>query len=334
MIIRRFFIRDMQAGNHLEIFLISAVSAILVIRGFLHLTGYPQISDDDLHIAHMLWGGLLMLVSILVLQMFVSKSAQSFSVIVGGIGFGAFIDEVGKFVTNDNDYFFEPSISIMYVIFILIFLTVRVVQVSKRYSPEEYLMNAIREMEEIVLHDLDQNEKGRIMGYLDKSDQKNPLVSELRSVLLAIDLVQTPSPGLFRRVRSYIWLRYRRLTSSKWFHRFIIAFFVIQLAASSVYITVISSKVETLGFVDWARFVSELVSGCFVLAGVVLIRKSRIIALQMFRRSIMISIFFTQVFVFYEAQFGALIGLVMDLLILAALQFMIEGEEIIANKQE
>ena len=51
------FIRNLEAGNYLENFLVSAVSAILVIRLFLKLTGYPQISNSTLHIAHLLWGG-------------------------------------------------------------------------------------------------------------------------------------------------------------------------------------------------------------------------------------------------------------------------------------
>ena len=47
----------------------------------------------------------------------------------------------------------------------------------------------------------------------------------------------------------------------------------------------------------------------------------------MFERSILISIFLTEVFIFYQEQFAALTGLAANILILIALKFMIEREE-------
>ena len=48
----------------------------------------------------------------------------------------------------------------------------------------------------------------------------------------------------------------------------------------------------------------------------------------MFRRAILVSIFFTQVLSFYEQQFLALLGLILDILILIALRYMITHEDI------
>ncbi|HKQ31820.1 MAG TPA: hypothetical protein VJV40_01355, partial [Thermodesulfobacteriota bacterium] len=113
------FVRNLDAFSYAELFIVCAVTAILGIRLFLHITGYPQIGNSTLHIAHLLWGGLLMLVSIVMLIAFIGRRSELWAVVLGGAGFGMFIDEVGKFVTRDNNYFFEPSVAIMYMVFVL-----------------------------------------------------------------------------------------------------------------------------------------------------------------------------------------------------------------------
>ena len=202
---RRFFIRNIEAASHLEFFLVSAVATILVIRGFLVLTGYPQLGDDDLHIAHMLWGGLFMLISIIMMFTFLSKRAEDIAVVIGGIGFGTFIDEIGKFITQDNDYFYEPSVAIIYVVFILIILTVRFILTRQYYSDIEYLMNAVHGLEEVVLNNLDITAKKRILKYLKRSNPEDPLVIRLSEIIRQADTVPPSNPGLFTRSRNFLY---------------------------------------------------------------------------------------------------------------------------------
>lgn len=130
----RLFIRNFDAGSHLETLLITAVATVLIIRAFLELIGYPKLGGEKLHIAHVLWDGLFMLVSILMLSIFLGKWRERLAVVFGGVGFGYFFDEVGKFLTYNNEYFFKPSVAVMYVVFILI--SIFLIQVFIFYREE------------------------------------------------------------------------------------------------------------------------------------------------------------------------------------------------------
>ena len=72
------------------------------------LPASPRLGGGELHIAHMLWGGALMLVALVVLLAYLDRTVQHVAAVIAGLGFGTFVDEIGKFLTADNDYFFRP----------------------------------------------------------------------------------------------------------------------------------------------------------------------------------------------------------------------------------
>jgi hypothetical protein len=343
MAARRQIIRDFHAGQYLDVFLVSGITAVLVIRLFLHITGYPQIGGERLHIAHMLWGGLLMLVSIVLLLSFLGRRIHQLAALIGGVGFGAFIDEVGKFVTQDNDYFYQPAVALIYVTFILTYLAVRSLHRDRHARPEEYLANALQELENVAVNDLDQDERDRALRYLNRSDASEPLVAELTALLHRMPLVPTRNPHPLVRLTRAATALYRRLVAKPEFSTALITFFVAQLLLKIVHLMAlivqdegrsvfgsdpapIEQLVERLTFVDWAQLASSLLSAVFVALGIVALRESRFRALRMFQRSILASIFLTQVFMFYRDQWSALTVLGFNLLLLATLNFMIEHE--------
>ncbi len=344
----RFLIRRVDAGEFLETFLVAAVVAVLAIRLFLELTNYPQIGGDGLHIAHMLWGGVLMLASIVMLLCLMGRAAERVAAILGGFGFGTFIDEVGKFITSDNDYFFRPAVSIIYIVFILIFLLARAVQSRlAAYTPQENLINALRAMEDAAMRDLSVDERRRALALLSKSDATHPLVKDLQNFLEHAATLPDSLPGWYARLKNLAQKLYEMLAGSRWFPPLVILFFIGQLALKLVYAFVlvffvglgwdeiltvrvvgsVARQMSNLSFVDAVEIACSLLSGLFVLAGVLLMRRSRLRALRMFERSVLVTIFLQQVFAFYVEQFSALLGLLLNIGIYIALRLVIEQEE-------
>ncbi len=340
---RRPLVRDFHAGEYLDLFLVSAVSAILAIRFYLELAGYPQVGGATLHVAHMLWGGLLMLAAIVLLLSYMGKAVARFGALLGGLGFGTFIDEVGKFVTRDHDYFYRPAVALIYVTFVGTYLVIRSIHARRKPGPEEYLVNALHEMEDIAFGDLDSRERERALRYLDRSDPADPLVAGLREAVHQAELVPTPSPHPLVRLRAGAVRQYRRLAAHPRFHRALVVFFVLQLVFKVADAVLLWAGVrwqatvplafplthpagQGLSLAVWGELASSLLSGCLIAAGLVLLRDSRLRALRLFRGSVLVAVFLTQVFMFYRHQWTALLFLAFYLLVLAALNFVIDHE--------
>ena len=183
--------RNIRSGDQLELLLVSAVSSLLAIRFYLHLTNYPQIGGSSFHIAHMLWGGLLMITAVLMALSFIGPRVQRIVAITAGIGFGAFIDELGKFITRDNNYFFEPTIGLIYAIFIVLYLLARFMGGNRAFTSKEYQLNALVQLDEAVLEDMDPAEKQRAIDLLNRADQHSPITRNL--ITLLSDVTTVPS---------------------------------------------------------------------------------------------------------------------------------------------
>lgn len=225
MHIRRPIERE-RAARYLFTMLLSFAAAVLLTRVFLELTGYPQIGGEKLHIAHVLWGGLIVAVGAALPLIYANRFIYGLSATLSGIGLGLFFDEVGKFLTQDNDYFFRPAASIIYILFLLglyAYLMVR------RGEPDAQtrLHHVLAAMQEVADADLDEREKAALEDSLTHilADESAPHLHELARTLLNFvrykaDTVPVPSHPLaewWRRANGWLDARVLTRQSTRWF---------------------------------------------------------------------------------------------------------------------
>jgi Ca2+/Na+ antiporter len=329
---RRPLVRDLEADTFLESFLIAAVTSILGIRAFLQLTGYPQIGGNGVHVAHVLWGGLLMLIALSILLGYSNRPVKYVAAIVGGLGFGAFIDELGKFITSDNNYFFEPSVAFMYVLFILLYLTNRVLHRDRVVTREEAMTNALELMKEAVDRDFDSIEQQRAIDLLAPFVQSDRAAARLSAYIRSLETVPVPSLSLWRRTRNRLTGLYQSFVRQRWFPIAFVGFFAAQ---SIVTVTVVASRLlalrlddplTDLTFSDWGEIVGSSISALLILVGVLQLFRSRRETYEYCIRSMLVSIFVTRVFLFSSEQVSAVVGLGFDILILGALRTLLRLE--------
>jgi hypothetical protein len=334
-----FVVRDAEAGRNAERFFVAAVVTLLFIRAFLAATGYPQIGGRHLHIAHMLWGGLIMAAALLLLLVSIGRRTRPFAALLGGAGFGIFIDELGKFLTRDSDYFYRPAIALIYFVFVAIFLSLRALLARRALTHDECLANAITLMKDMAMEDLDPDEKAQAAALLDRCDPTDPRVAVARGFLDRLTTVPAPRPGVVERLRHRLVPRVERVLSSSRFPRVLAAILVAQSVGGLAWAlssarglpiaggSAASQIHLDIGFASWGEIISSLASTLLVVAGLFCIFRSRAAAYRLFRRSVRVTVFVTQFFVFYHAQLMGVVWLALNVFALGILDYLIAREE-------
>lgn len=323
---RSYFVRRVDATNQFEIFFVSAIATILLVRGILAATGWPQLGGGKIHFAHLLWGGLDMLIAIILFLALEGRLWNILGALAGGIGFGLFIDELGKFITSDNDYFFQPVIAIIYVIFVGLFFLFRWLGGIKHLSPQTALVNAFDYAKEAVLRDMDEGERAEALYLLSQADQADPVVVSLGEMLRALDALAKPKASPFAKVKSWLAGSYARLVSHRWFRRLVVGWFLFLSLVGLVGGLRVDLDPSNITFAEAGLTVSGFVSGVLVVIGIVRGRHSRLTAYRWFERAVLVSILVGEFFQFYANQLSAIVSLLVLLLTVITIRYMIGAE--------
>lgn len=323
---RSFFVRRVEATVQFEVFFVSAVATIILVRAILAATGWPQLGGGKIHFAHLLWGGLGMLIAIILFLALEGRLWTTLGALAAGIGFGLFIDELGKFITSDNDYFFRPVIAIIYVIFVGLFFLFRWLGSIKHLSPQTALVNAFDLAKEAVLRDMDEGERTDALVLLSRADQADPVVIALGDMLRSLEMPEKPNPSPLQTAKRWLSALYGRLVARRWFRLLVVGWFVVISLAGLLGGLGVYLDPANVTFVEAGLTITGLVVGVLVVIGIVRGRHSHLVAYTWFERAVLVSILVGEFFEFYENQLGALVGLLILLLTFITIRYMI-GEE-------
>lgn len=174
-----------RAGQNVIITLLSFAFSVSGTRLFLELTGYPQLGGGSLHIAHVLWGGLFLFVAALLPVIYVNEWVATLSALIAGLGVGLFIDEVGKFITSTNDYFYPSAAPIIYVFFLLTVLLASQVRLNRPKSSRAKMYEILERFSEVLDRDLSSYEREELVQSLSEiqKDDQNKDLGELSKAL-------------------------------------------------------------------------------------------------------------------------------------------------------
>mgnify|MGYP001041986584 CR=1 FL=1 len=179
-------VKRQYADDYLLITLLSFAASVAATRLFLDLTNYPQLGGGGLHIAHVLWGGLLLFIASILPLIFANRWVYPLGAVLAGAGVGLFIDEVGKFITANNDYFYPAAAPIIYAFFLLVVLVYTRVRRAPPPDPRLELYHALDALEEVLDHNLDSRERQDLQSRLETvaSQSTYPELAQLAQALL------------------------------------------------------------------------------------------------------------------------------------------------------
>lgn len=326
-------VKRQGASGLVLIVLVAAVASLLSLRAFLELTGYRQVGGGNWHIAHVLWGGFFMFVGTMITLTLHGERMRRVAAVVFGFGFGWFIDEMGKFLTRDNNYFFQPAIIFIYVFFVLIFLLYRYLEKLEPRDTKSLLYQVVDRLEEIVEGDFEKSEKEDILKKLTivgKEDRGEVgiFAKKLRSLVVEMKAKEDNGDGLAKRYwRELLGFGYHKVFKRKmvlYLLAGVAGMYIVEGMVSTVRLAMNFKTDDLFNIFYSGEFVltranvrmltlkvaADWITGLLFLGGLLTAwKKKKIKAITYFQKGLLVNIFLTSVFRFYFEQFSGVFGL-------------------------
>jgi hypothetical protein len=305
-------VRRDGAEEYLLTSLVAFAATVILTREFLQLTGFPQIGNSVLHIAHALWGGLLLFAAVLFPLAFANRWALQASALLSGLGIGLFIDEVGKFITQANDYFFPPALSLVYAFFLLMVLVYLQFRRPPKKDPRKAMYHALEGFQDLLDGDLDAEEV----------DQIKTMAKALNDSIQAREYPEA-EPGIWRRISERIVRLGRGLGRGT--HRVIITLILILwviIVAGFVAILILDVSSLDSQILQWRNplLIIQAVVGVLMVAALILwLMREETRGLQFATYGFLLSLVALQTLYFYLSQFSALSATLVQVVFLQVL---------------
>lgn len=309
-----------NASDLVLIVMIAALLTLLVTRFFLQLFGWPTISFGVWHIAHVLWGGLLMILGAIFLLTNYGEKNRQISAIVIGAGWGLFIDEIGKYLTKNNDYWFQPAIIFIYISFILLFLAYRHF-IKQKNKNNKNLYEIIDQLEVMAQKD-DVNQKEIILKIKKIIGEEKQNEEEKRWKELLVKTGYYSYSKIFRR--KFI-LTILGIFSGAWaIERMREIYQILSNPQRLAAIQNIYQNYDLLSKADVymiiLKIIFDAVVAIFFLVGLFKItRKKKNTGLKFFQWGLIVNIFLSSVFKLYFEQFSEVFMIGISILMLTAI---------------
>src|SRR3954453_28263 len=158
----------------------------------------------------------MMAVAIIFSIAYLAPNNRTFIAFIGGGGFGGVIDELGKIITPGVNYFFQTTIALIYIVFIVMYLVFRGIE-RRDLGPDEALLNALEALKSAAIGELSEPRRAASLALLDQTGADDALARQVRVLLADEAALPAPNPTWFARWGRAVREWYLGLTADRWF---------------------------------------------------------------------------------------------------------------------